>query len=188
MHDVTQSINDAVTVLRRGGVIAYPTEAVYGLGCDPFNYNAVTQLLALKKRSFEKGFILIASTWQQLVPLTQPISYKALTRVFHSWPGPFTWVFPASFKAPSWIQRKHHHTIAIRVTDHPIAKLLCHQFGRPIVSTSANQEGEHPIRNVRMLCMIFGNQIDRILEGPIGPSRRPTEIRDAITGEVLRAG
>lgn len=187
MDDFTQSINDAVAELRQGGIVAYPTEAVYGLGCDPFNHNTVTQLLMLKKRSLEKGFILIASTWEQVAPLTQPIALKALARVFQSWPGPFTWVFPASSEVPSWIRGKHP-TIAIRVTDHPIAKVLCHRFGGPIVSTSANREVEHPIRNVRMLHTVFGNQISRILEGPLGSSQRPTEIRDTITGEVLRAG
>ena len=187
MDDFTQSINDVVAELRLGSIIAYPTEAVYGLGCDPFNHNAVTQLLMLKKRSLEKGFILIASTWKQVASLTQPIDPKALARVFQSWPGPFTWVFPASSKVPSWIRGKHP-TTAIRVTDHPIAKLLCHRFGGPIVSTSANREGENPIRNVRMFRMIFGKQINKILEGPLGLSHRPTEIRDAITGEVLRTG
>ncbi|MFW0072974.1 MAG: L-threonylcarbamoyladenylate synthase [Coxiella-like endosymbiont] len=187
MDDFIQSINDAVTELRQGGIIAYPTESVYGLGCDPFNHNAVTQLLILKKRPLEKGFILIASAWKQVATLTQPIDPKSLARIFQSWPGPVTWVFPASSEAPSWIRGKHP-TIAIRLTDHLIAKLLCYRFGGPIVSTSANRKWEQPIRNVRILRMIFGNQINRILEGPIGPSCRPTEIRDAITGEVLRAG
>lgn len=182
-----QSIDDAVSELRLGGIIAYPTEAVYGLGCDPFNHNTVTQLSILKKRSLEKGFILIASAWKQVAPLTQPIDPKALTHVFQSWPGPFTWVFPASSKVPPWIQGKYP-TIAIRLTNHLIAKLLCHRFGGPIVSTSANRELEHPIRNAKMLHMVFGNQINRILEGPLGLSHRPTEIRDAITGEVLRTG
>ena len=187
MNYFTQSINNTVTALRRGGIIAYPTESVYGLGCDPFNHNAVTQLLMLKKRPLEKGFILIASAWKQVASLTQPIEPKILARIFQSWPGPVTWVFPASSEVPSWIRGKHP-TIAIRLTDHLIAKLLCHRFGGPIVSTSANRKWEQPIRNARILRMIFGNQINRILEGPLGPSYRPTEIRNAVTGEILRSG
>lgn len=187
MDNFIQSIDSAVIELRLGGIIAYPTEAVYGLGCDPFNYNAVTQLSILKERSLEKGFILLASSWKQVASLTKPIEPKVLAHVFQSWPGPFTWVFPASSKVPSWILGKHP-TIAIRLTDHLIAKLLCHRFGGPIVSTSANRVWEHPIRNVRMLHIVFGNQINMILEGPLGPSHCPTEIRDVITGEVLRAG
>ena len=185
MDDYTQSINDAVKCLRQGGVIAYPTEAVYGLGCDPFNHDSVAQLLTIKKRSIKKGFILIASEWKQVELLIEPIDPKALARVFDTWPGSFTWTFPASKEAPHWITGQHS-TIAIRISAHPIAKLLCQRFAGPLISTSANQEGEPPIRDVKILHMVFGNKIDKILEGPLGLTHRPTSIREAITGEIVR--
>ena len=188
MNDYIQSINDAAQWLHKGEVIAYPTESVYGLGCDPFNHNTVVQLLTIKKRSMRKGFILIASEWKQVEPLTEPIDDRTLARVFDTWPGPLTWTFPISKKAPNWVIGQNL-TIAIRVTAHPIAKLLCQKFGGPLISTSANQAGAPPIRDVKVLRMVFGKKIHKILEGPpisSSPLNRPTQIRDAITGDILR--
>ena len=188
MDNYIQLINDAVKWLHKGGIIAYPTEAVYGLGCDPFNYNTVSQLSTIKKRSMKKGFILIASEWKQVEFLTEPIDSRMLARVFDTWPGPLTWTFPISKKAPNWIIGQHL-TIAIRVTAHPLAKLLCQQFGGPLISTSANQKGNPPIRDVKILRMVFGKKIRKILEDSSGsspPSKRPTQIRDVITGKILR--
>ena len=185
MNNYIQLINDAIKQLQQGQIIAYPTEAIYGLGCDPFNHNAVTQLLMIKKRSVKKGFILIASEWKQVALLIKPIDPKTLARVFETWPGPFTWTFPASKAVPYWVSGEHS-SIAIRITTHPIAKLLCQQFGGPLISTSANQENNLPIRNIKILRMVFGNKIDKILEGPIGPLHRPTSIRNSITGKIFR--
>ncbi len=181
-----QSVNNAIASLRHGGIIAYPTEAVYGLGCDPFNRQAIERLLKIKNRSPKKGFILIASEWKHVQRLVEPIDPKALARVFATWPGPVTWVFPASPEVPAWV-RGEHTTVAVRITAHPIAKALCQRYARPIVSTSANTEGQPPMRDERMIRMVFGNTIDAIVAGSVGPSHRPSEIRDAITGEVLRA-
>ena len=188
MDNYTRSIiNKAVEALRQGRVIAYPTESVYGLGCDPFNPHAVTQILTLKNRSIKKGFILIASEWKQIAALTQPLDPKILAQVFRTWPGPVTWIFPATAEVPYWL-RGDRATIAIRVTAHPLARLLCFHFGGPIVSTSANLERQPLVRDVKMLRVIFGNKINIILEAALGASKRPTEIRDVITAEVLRAG
>lgn len=183
----TKGLDEAVTCLRNGGVIAYPTEAVYGFGCDPFNIDAIMRILQLKQRSISKGFIVIASDWQQLKHFVEPIEPRALAHVFASWPGPITWLFPASSEVPEWIHGKHT-TIAVRVTNHPIAKKLCERFGDAIVSTSANVEGHPPMRDEKMLRMTFGDKIDKILSGKVGDTLRPTEIRDAVTGEILRPG
>lgn len=186
MNNYTRSINKAAEALRQGRIIAYPTESVYGLGCDPFNPYAVTQILTLKNRSIKKGFILIASEWKQVETLTQPLDPKILAQVFRTWPGPVTWIFPATAEVPYWL-RGDRTTIAIRVTAHPIARLLCLHFGGPIVSTSANLERQLPVRDVKILRIIFDKKIDVILEAALGASKRPTEIRDVITAEVLRA-
>ena len=183
----TKELDEAVACLRNGGVIAYPTEAVYGLGCDPLNVDAIALLLQLKHRALRKGFILIAAEWQQVQHFVEPIDPQALAHVFASWPGPVTWAFPASPEAPAWI-RGAHTTVAVRVTNHPLAKALCARFGAALVSTSANVEGHPPMRDEKMLRMTFGAKIDKILPGKVGGALHPTEIRDAITGEVLRSG
>jgi L-threonylcarbamoyladenylate synthase len=178
-------LQTALTALRQGQVIAYPTEAVYGFGCDPFNADAVANLLALKQRSVDKGLILVASDWSQIEALAQPIPPPALAQVLATWPGPYTWVFPASSQAPPWICGRYH-TIALRVSAHPIVQALCQAFAGPLVSTSANREGEPPLRDSRTLQMMFGKQITCIVPGKVGGQLNPTTIRDAVSGIVLR--
>lgn len=185
MHE--NEILKALKYLKQGKLIAYPTEAVYGLGCDPFNQQAVYQLLSLKQRSVNKGLILVASNWQQIIDLIKPIPPKVRQVVELSWPGPVTWVFPASEKVPPWI-RGQHETIALRISSHPIIQLLCNQFEQPIVSTSANVEGQPPARDAATVITQFANKIDYLIAGELGGASRPTEIRDAITGKILRSG
>jgi len=177
----------AVKSLHKGDLIVYPTEAVYGIGCDPFNPSAIAKILQLKERHLEKGFILVASSWEQIEPLVQPIEPPALYRVLDTWPGPTTWAFPAKSDVPHWI-RGNHTTVAVRVSAAPIVKALCEAFGNPIVSTSANLKNQPPVRDYRTAKITFGNKIATILEGKVGKATNPTEIRDAITGEVIRPG
>jgi len=172
--------------LNQGKIIAYPTEAVYGLGCDPFNAHAVTKVLQLKQRSIEKGFILIAERWEQVEPLVLPIKPSALCQVLDTWPGPTTWVFPANKDTvPKWIQGQHQG-IAIRISNHPIIKALCYHFKKPLVSTSANIQGQPPICDAGTVKTTFGHQISVIIDGALGSQMRPTTIKDAITGAVIR--
>lgn len=180
----SEDIFQAVKTLKEGGIIAYPTEGVYGLGCDPFNVNAIGCLLELKRRSIDKGFILVAANWQQVEPLVEHIEPRLLAQVLQTWPGPVTWVFPAKSLVPNWIkgQRK---TVALRVSAHPVIEALCQGFGGPIISTSANIEGQLPACDYRTVKMTFGEKAV-IIKGQVGDHRKPTEIRDAITGEVLR--
>jgi L-threonylcarbamoyladenylate synthase len=179
------SIGKAVTILKQGGIIAYPTEGVYGLGCDPFNEQAVLRLLKLKRRSVDKGLILIASRWEQLENLVKPIAGKLLAKAKATWPGPVTWVFPATNKVPVWI-RGAHNSVAIRVTNHPVAYALCNAFGGPIVSTSANVEGHPVTRTSEEVHKQFPQGIDFIVSGRVGDLKSPTMIRDVLTGKVLR--
>lgn len=180
-----ENISAALACLNQGKIIAYPTEAVYGFGCDPFKLDAVARLLRLKHRSVDKGLILVAADWRQIESLVEPIPPRALAQVLSTWPGPFTWVFPASQMAPSWIRGKHS-TIALRVSAHPLVQQLCQAFDGPIVSTSANREGQPPLREYRMMQMMFGKEIDYILPGKVSGQSNPTIIRDAISGMILR--
>ena len=182
---MTNDIPTAIKTLRDGGVIAYPTESVYGLGCDPFNKTAVLTLLAIKKRDPRKGLILVASSFAQIEHLIMPIAPPLLTHVLETWPGPVTWAFPATDAVPAWI-RGDHHTIALRVSAHPIVHHLCDQFCGPIVSTSANLEGELPKRDYTATYKAFKDSVDCILNGAVGTLLRPTTIRDVMTNEILR--
>lgn len=178
-------IDIAVAELKQGKVIAYPTEAVFGLGCDPDNIDAVSRILQIKHRALSKGFILIGASWEQIEPLVLYIQPSLLTRVFETWPGPTTWIFPATEKVPYWI-RGEHNNVAVRVTAHPIAKTLCEKFGRPIISTSCNKSGELAARDIRTIELTLGDTVDYVIDGPLGGRLTPTEIRDALTGEVIR--
>ena len=181
---LVRAIERAAEVLRAGGVIAYPTEAVYGLGCDPGNEAAVQRILELKGRARAQGVILIAADFEQIEPF---IAADAATteRLRASWPGPVTWVVAARPGVPEWI-RGAHAGVAVRVTAHAPSAALCRAFGGALVSTSANRSGEAPARSAAEAAAAFEGGLDFILDGPLGGRERPSEIRDAATGRVLR--
>lgn len=183
---VSDSLQYCVEQLHNNAVIAYPTEAVFGLGCDPDSEQAVMALLALKKRPAEKGLILIAANYQQLLPY---ISDERLTteqreRMFSHWPGPVTFVVPST--APGWL-RGRFDSLAVRVSDHPGVQQLCLAFGKPLVSTSANLSGQEPCRNIREVAEQFGTDFP-VLNDVTGGRNNPSEIRNVITGELIRQG
>jgi L-threonylcarbamoyladenylate synthase len=174
-------------ILQAGGIVAYPTEAVFGLGCDPLNPDAVMRLLSLKQRSWHKGLILIAAELEQLHPFLLPLSATVEEKVLAGWPGPVTWLLLARPEVPWWL-RGAHRTLAVRVTAHPFAAALCDAFGGPIVSTSANLAGHVPARSALTVQRELGDKVDYILHGELGDLAQPTEIRDAQTGRIVRAG
>ncbi len=187
IHNSTQDITEAVQCIKDGYVVAYPTESVYGLGCDPMNANAVANLLKMKRRNLGKGFILVASNFDQVLPFIEPPPPLSLAQVLASWPGPVTWIFQASPYAPSWITGDHASTIAIRVSAHPIIRAICDAYGKPIISTSANMAGEIPARCFDMVSMTFGEMVKMVVKGDVGALQKPTTIRDVVSGEILRA-
>ena len=181
----SQQINEAVRALQQGGIIAYPTEAVYGLGCDPDNHEAIEKLLAIKQRSPDKGLILIAANFQQLRPYLAEIESALKEKILATWPGPVTWLWPAN-PAVSSLLRGKHDTIAVRVTAHSLAAALCREFGGPLVSTSANLSGKPPARTAEEVRSQLGDQLDYVLEGEVGGLAKPSEIRDVLTGHLVR--
>lgn len=174
-----------IEILNNGGVIAYPTEAVYGLGCDPYNDMAIQRLLDIKQRPADKGLILIAATWEQLQPFLQPLAPALMASLMVSWPGPVTWLVPAA-ETTSRLLTGAHQTLAVRITAHPIAAALCKQFGKPLVSTSANRSSESPCRSAEEVAAVFKNDIDAIVTGAVGSLEQPTEIRDLLSGQRIR--
>jgi L-threonylcarbamoyladenylate synthase len=179
---------EAASRLQRGGVLAYPTEAVWGLGCDPFDEAAVLHLLALKQRAVEKGLILVAASRSQLEDL---VDWPALPQarrdaVLATWPGPHTWVVPATARVPRWITGAHDQQVAVRVSAHPVVAALCEAFHGALVSTSANATGAAPPRTLASFDPALLVALDGIVEGETGGLSQPTRIRDARSGEVLR--
>jgi L-threonylcarbamoyladenylate synthase len=178
-------IHEAVRRLAAGGVIAYPTETVFGLGCDPFNAAAVQRLLDLKERTIAQGVILIASDFAQLEPLLLPLSTDLRSRLMETWPGPVSWILPCLPEIPLWL-RGRHHSLAVRVTSHPLARILCEAWHGPLVSTSANRHGKPPATSALGVRLTFGESLDYILHGRVSRTGKPSEIRDGLTGRVLR--
>ncbi|MCG6976125.1 MAG: threonylcarbamoyl-AMP synthase [Acidiferrobacterales bacterium] len=179
-------LKQAARAIRAGAIVAYPTEAVFGLGCDPENLEAVWRLLALKQRPVEKGLILIAASFGQLAPYLAPVEKDIEKKVLASWPGPVTWLLPARDDV-SPLLRGAHNTIAVRVTAHPVARALCQALGHPLVSTSANIANGRPARDALTVRRLFGDSIDYLVPGRVGDLKRPTEIRDARSDSVVRA-
>ncbi len=175
----------AADVVASGGVIAYPTEGVYGLGCDPLDARAVARILAIKQRPMGRGLILIASGFEQLAPYLGDLTSRQRTRITTPGIEPVTWIAPAGREAPPWITGEHA-TIAVRITQHPVAQALCALCGHALVSTSANRSGRPAARSALAARKQTGDSIDYLLNGRVGGLGRATPIHDLLTGEVLR--
>lgn len=171
-------LRQATRHLQHGGLIAYPTEAVYGLGCNPFDESAVLHLLNIKQRPISKGLILIASSLQQLEPYIKT-DKAILNRINPTWPGPVTWVVPVQANVPAWLTG-NHETLAVRVTALPLAKKLCEAFGGPLVSTSANPAGKPPAQTSDHTFKYFPFSELLIIKGETGKLKSVTPIYSAL--------
>ncbi|MFG6157756.1 L-threonylcarbamoyladenylate synthase [Halomonas sp. 1390] len=185
MNDAS-ALADAVAALKAGGVIAYPTEAVWGLGCDPDDAAALERLLRLKAREPAKGVILVAASIAQFAPWLEGLAAAQRATLAASWPGPTTWLVPDNGRAHALV-RGDHDRVALRVSDHPGVIALCEAVGGPVVSTSANRAGEAPAMSADEIRRVFGDELDAVLEGALGGLERPSTIRDLVTGRVLRS-
>lgn len=175
----------AAAAIRHGGIVAYPTEGVFGLGCDPRNEAAVQCILALKERDAAKGLILLAASEVQLAPYIAPFTDEIAARILPTWPGPVTWIVPAKQDCPAWLTG-NRSTLAVRVSGHPPARALARAADTALVSTSANPGGGEPARDAQTVRALFGEALAAVLEGEVGDLAGPTEIREATTGQVLR--
>lgn len=182
----TLQLRAAVRALADGGVIACPTEAVWGLSCDPDNPDAVSRLLYLKQRPVEKGLILVAADVDQLAPLFEGLTEAQRSKLALSWPGPSTWLLPHYDRVPPWIHGGSTK-VAVRVSAHKDVVALCRSWGGALVSTSANPAGSRPATAQFQVQRYFQNQLDAVLPGALGGASRPTVIRDLLTDQVLRS-
>ena len=172
-------------LLRRGAVVAYPTEGVFGIGCDPDNGEAVRRVIAVKGRSAGKGLILVAATLEQALRYVRPLDPQRMARVTATWPGPVTWVLPAR-PGVSPLVTGGRSTVAVRVTAHPVARALCLLFRGALVSTSANASGRPPARTALAVRRALGSRLDALVPGRLGGARGASSIRDGASGRVLR--
>lgn len=172
-------------VLAAGGIIAYPTEAVWGLGCDPWNAAAVRRLIGLKGRDAGLGIILVAASMEQVEPLVYWPAGARGEEVRAGWPGFVTWVMTARPGVPDLVTGGRS-TVAVRVSAHPLVQGLCLAHGGSLVSTSANPHGLRPARSALAVRRYFPRGLDLVVHGPLGGAERPSPIRDAATGSYLR--
>jgi L-threonylcarbamoyladenylate synthase len=180
-------IQQAVRALRAGGVIAYPTEGVWGLGCDPDNPVAVLRLLELKQRDMAKGLVLVAAAIEQFAPHLAGLPKAQREQLAASWPAPLTWLVPNNGAAADWI-RGASSRVALRVSPHPVVIGLSQAFGGPLVSTSANPSGRPAAMTALGVRRYFGDRLDYIVSGELGGRGAPTSIRDLATGAFIRGG
>ena len=171
--------------LRRGGLIAYPTESCYGLGCDPDNRIAVQRLLRLKQRPQHKGLILIASGYRQVARYLHPLSPSQQQQLETAGAQAVTYLMPALHSAPRWL-RGGHDTLAIRLTAHKQAAQLCRGVGSALVSTSANRSGQRSAKTYAQCRCLFGRKV-WVLPGRVGKYRKPSTIAMWADGKIIRS-
>ncbi len=177
-------IQRAGRILRAGGVVAYPTEGLFGLGCMPDDPDAVMRILSIKKRSPALGLVLIASCIEQLdgwAELPEAVGLES------SLEHPVTWIVPADLNVPYWI-KGDHDGLAVRISHHPVASALCDAADSLLVATSANIAGSPPARTAYVLRRRFRSLVDCIVPGRCGPAAGASEIRDLKSGKVIRTG
>ena len=180
-----QQIKSACETVRSGGVVAYPTESCYGLGCHPKNYSAVKKILKLKHRSSNKGLILIAHDISQLSGYFDTLPVELLEKLSASWPSRTTWLVPAARWMPTWIKGSSSK-IAVRVPAHKLARELSKQCGHPLISTSANLSGQGSARSAKQVEHIFSSRVDFVIKAPCGREKRASTIIDLLSNQVIR--
>jgi L-threonylcarbamoyladenylate synthase len=177
------AVQHAAETVLRGGVIAYPTEGVFGLGCLPDDQAALQRIVQLKRRDASKGLILIAARAAQFDGWIDMPAGKSLPAPDPT--HPTTWIVPPGPMASDLLCGEHA-TLAVRITTNPVARALCEAIDAPLVSTSANLTGKPTARNRYVLQRQFGDIVDYVVPGDCGPASGPSEIRDFISGDVLR--
>lgn len=177
-------IRSVAAHLRRGGLIAYPTESCYGIGCDPANRQAVQRILKLKRRPQRKGLILIAADYRQVARYLQPLTPAEQVRLQHDGAQAITCLMPVKPSCPRWL-RGIHDTLAVRITTHPFARDLCRRAGSALVSTSANRSGQHPAKTFAACRRLFGKKM-WVLRGRVGKRKQPSTIRAWSDGRIVR--
>lgn len=168
--------------IRHGGIIVYPTDTVYGLGCDPLQHHAVAAINALKQRDASKGLILLAGEARQLADyVALDVNTIQHLSTAHT---PTSWIVPAHQNLPDWLRR--HNSVAVRITQNPVVRALCSQLGHPLVSTSANPAGKSPATNAVRIHRWFDNRVSYILIANQAGTGKPSTIKYFDSRQTLR--
>ncbi len=184
MPSIAPPVRRLAAYLKRGGLIAYPTESCYGLGCDPRNRQAVLRILKLKQRPQHKGLILIASHYQQVARYLKPLTPTEQAKLQNAGVQAVTYLLPVKQSAPRWL-RGDHDTLAVRLTAHPFAKQLCRSTASALVSTSANRSGQRPAKTFAECQRLFGKKV-WVLRGRVGKRKQPSTICAWSDGKIVR--
>jgi len=180
------ALNRLAHAIAAGAVIGYPTDTIWGFGCDPLNPASVTRLLQIKQRPVDKGLILLTSQLLYCEPFIR-LTPEQREQLRLPCPTPTTWLVDASEHCPVWI-RGNHPTVAVRVTDHPLLRYLCPRLNLPLVSTSANRAGKPTVRSALQMRRQFGDEVDHIVTGFNSGGARPSAIKSLASGNLMRSG
>lgn len=171
--------------LLAGGLVAYATRGCFGLGCLPWHVPALRRLVRLKRRPLHKGLIVVSDRLDRLRGLVAPLGAELEARARTRWPGHWTWIVPATRRAPPQL-RGRHRALAVRVDNYSPVVQLCRAVRLPLVSTSANRSGEPPRRTTRAVRQAFGHAA-WVVPGRCEPGSRPSTVADLRSGRILRA-
>jgi len=166
-----------------GGVVAYPTESCFGLGCDPHNLRGIKKLNILKKRPTKKNFILISPKLTKIKNILEVLNNSKIKNLNDKWPGPHTWLINANHRCPTWL--KKNNKVAVRIPDLNVCQNLLNSIDMPITSTSANKTKQRPIKNYREACRQYKKSV-YIVKGRIGKNRKPSQIQDLDSKVIIR--
>ena len=169
--------------LKSGGIIVYPTESSFGIGCDPSNFKAVKKIMVLKKRNANKNFILISASIQNTKKYIKKLTEKELKKANKKCPGPHTWIMQSKDNCPKWLTK--NDKVALRLPSFKTCQNLCASLGITIISTSANISGKKSLKKYRDVCRLFYNK-SKIMKGRIGNRSKPSTIQDLQTGKIIR--
>jgi L-threonylcarbamoyladenylate synthase len=185
----SDNILQAAKCIKQGGLIAYPTETVYGLGVDPFNQQALLRLFATKGRTAEKAIIVLIRGTIDLPTLTSDLPAIAESLINAFWPGPLTLIFKASAQLPKELLGGRD-TLALRHSNAPIAQSLVDALGGPLTSTSANISGQPPAQSAQEVQNQLESHLDLIINGGPSPQSQPSTLLDISTNKpiILREG
>jgi len=178
-----RALNRLGHAVSAGAVIGYPTDTIWGFGCDPLNFASVAHILQIKNRSPDKGLILLSSRLEFCSPYIE-IDSAQRELLLSPCARPTTWLVSASELCPWWIHGIYS-TVAIRLCEHPLLEVLCGQLKAPLISTSANRAGRSTVRNALQLRLQFGAELDCIVTGFNAGSGCPSEIKSLARGTTL---
>jgi tRNA threonylcarbamoyl adenosine modification protein (Sua5/YciO/YrdC/YwlC family) len=165
-HPQPRHIARAVEVLGKGGIIAYPTDTSYGLGCDLYDKRAIEKVYQLKRMGKQHQLSFICADLSNVAEyaVISDFAYRTMKRLL---PGPYTFILPATKVVPKFMLTEKRKTVGIRVPDHPAPRAIVEQLGHPIITTTAGFEGEEPFASASQIAEGMGKAIDLILDSGI---------------------